>query len=402
MDDDSDDDVGGGGPPLPPEDRLWRHPSELRDFGTPSDIVVRTHRPPSPQRTTWAIAVVAGLTGVVLTTAALAVTGVLSPQVIQREIVEKVAVSPVLSSPLFAGERDASALAERLAPAIVRLDITQGASTSTGSGVVFRDDGLMLTAAHLVATATSITAVLADGKRVSGLLVGVDPLTDVALVDVDGQSLPVAVLGTSANLKVGAPTVAIGAAPASGTDPSVTTGVISGLDRRVDGPGGQPLHGMIETSAPVAPGSVGGVLVDASGAVIGLLTAAEGQAGEAHVVATPIDLAHRVASHLLASGHMAHGWLGIEGADLSGDEARALSVPGGAKVHRVSASSPAALAGLAPDDVITELDGAPVQSISALVARLRAHDPGDKVLVGYWRHGQHAEVIVRLVERPAL
>lgn len=400
MEEDADDELGGGGPPLPPEDRLWRHPSELREFGTQSGVALRPPRARPPRHATWAIAAVAGLTGVVLTTGALAVTGVLSPQVIRREIVEKVAVTPVLSSPLLAGERDAAALAERLAPAIVRLDITHGASTSTGSGVVFRDDGLVLTAAHLVAAATSITAVLVDGRRLDVSLVGVDPLTDVALVDLEGQRLPVAVLGTATHLKVGAPTVAIGAALRSEAGPSATTGVISALDRQVSGAGGQPLHGMIQTTAPVAPGSAGGVLVDANGAVVGLLSSTSDATSAALAIATPIDLVHRVADHLLATGRMAYGWLGVAGTDLSGDEATALSVPGGAKVQRVDARSPAASVGLRPDDVITELDGAPVRSISALVARLRSHDPGDKVRVGYWRDGRHAQVTVTLVERP--
>ncbi len=335
----------------------------------------------------------------ILTAGALAVTGVLTPQVIHRDIVEKVAVTPVLSSPLLARERDASTLAERLAPAIVRLDITHGATTSPGSGVLFRDDGLVLTAAHLVAAATSITAVLTDGRRLEGSLVGIDPLTDVGLIDIDGHGFPIAVLATTPNLKVGAPTVAISAPLGNGSDPSVSTGVISGLDRRLNGADEQPLHGMIQTSARVAPGSAGGALVDANGAVIGLMTSTLDQTDGALAVAIPIDLAHRVAVHLLATGHMAHGWLGLDGADLSGDEAEVLSVLGGAKVQRVHASSPAAHAGLVPDDVITELDGTAVHSISALVARLRSHDPGDKVVVGYWRDGRHAEVTVTLVER---
>lgn len=399
MDDDADDDVGGAGPPLPPEDRLWRHPSELRQFGSPAGLAPQPPRVHARRRDTWGIAAVAGLAGMVLTTGALAITGVLTPQVIRRQIVEKVAVTPVLSSPLLAGERDAATVAERLAPAIVRLDITQGVSTTTGSGVVYRDDGLVLTAAHLVAAATSITAVLADGRRLDGVLVGVDPVTDVALLDLDGHGLPVAVLGTAGNLTVGAPTMAVGAAR-GGADPSVTTGVISALDVRVGGAGGQSLHGMIQTSAPVAPGSAGGVLVDANGAVVGLLSSSTDEPTRALVVATPIDLVHRVAEHLLATGHMAHGWLGVEGTDLPDDEAMVLSVTGGAKVQRVQARSPAALAGLAPDDVITELDGLPVQSISVLVARLRAHDPGDRVRLGYWRSGRHAEVTVTLDRRP--
>lgn len=400
MDDDADDDVDAGGPPLPPEDRLWRHPSELRQHG----VLGGPLAPPAPARpirpTTWTIGVVAGLAGAALTTAVIAVTGSLSPQVIEREIVEKVAVTPVVSSPMLRGDHGVVAVAERLSPAIVRLDVEQAGGTATCSGVLFRDDGLVLTSAHVVAGATAISVVLTDGRRLDGRLVGLDGVTDVALVDVDGQGFPVAVLGTADGLEVGAPAIAIGSPLGLDGGPSVTTGVISALDRRVDATSGEQLHGMIQTDAPVAPGSSGGALLDANGAVIGIMTAVADQPGGRFGFATPIDLAHRVAQQLLATGHMAHGWLGVEGADLTAEQARAMSVAGGARVQRVAASSPAARAGLTPDDVITEVDGKAIRSTSNLVVRLRAHDPGDPVRVGYWRDGQHAEVTITLVEHP--
>lgn len=400
MDDDGDDDVDTGGPPLPPEDRLWRHPSELRQHGASGGLSapLATARPIRP--TTWTVGVVAGLAGAALTTAVIAVTGSLSPRVIEREIVEKVAVTPVVSSPMLRGERGVVAVAERLSPAIVRLDVEQAGGTATGSGVLFRDDGLVLTSAHVVAGATAISVVLTDGRRLDGHLVGLDGVTDVALVDVDGQGFPVAVLGTADGLEVGAPAIAIGSPLGLDGGPSVTTGVISALDRRVDASGGEQLHGMIQTDAPVAPGSSGGALVDANGAVIGIMTAVADQPGGRFGFATPIDLAHRVAQQLLATGHMAHGWLGVEGTDLTAAQAMAMRVAGGARVQRVTASSPAAQAGLTPDDVITEVDGKAIRSTSNLVVQLRAHDPGDQVVVGYWRRGQHTEVTITLVEHP--
>lgn len=400
LDDDADDDVGGSGPPLPPDDRLWRHPSELRQHGVPGGPVAPlppstgSHRP-----VTWTVALVAGLAGAALSTAVIAATGSLSPEVVEHRVVEKVAVTPVVSSPMVGGERGVVAVAERLSPAIVRLDVEQSNGTGTGSGVLFRDDGLVLTSAHVVADATAINVVLTDGRHLEGHLVGLDVVTDVALVDLDGDNFPVALLGTAEGLEVGAPTIAIGSPLGFDGGPSVTTGVISAVGRRVEAPDGLSLHGMIQTDAPIAPGSSGGALVDANGAVIGITTAVADQTG-GFGFATPIDLAHRVAEELLRTGHMVHGWLGVEGSDLTARQAEAIGVDGGAVVHKVATGSPAASAGLAPDDVITEIQGRQVSSISGLVVELRAHNPGEEVVVGYWRSGRHAETKVTLAERP--
>jgi serine protease Do len=97
---------------------------------------------------------------------------------------------------------------------------------------------------------------------------------------------------------------------------------------------------------------------------------------------------------------MVHGWLGVEGADLTAQQAKVMGVDGGAMVRVVAAGSPAASAGLVADDVITEVAGKHVTSISGLVVQLRAHDPGEQIVVGYWRQGQHAEATVTLAERP--
>lgn len=397
-DDDADDDAPGAGPPLPPDDRLWRHPSELREHGRGGTAVTMPASGPRP--ITWSVALVAGLAGAVLSTGVIALTGTLSPRVVERAVVEKVAVTPVVSSPMLRGERGVVAVAQRLSPAIVRLDVDGPDGPGTGSGVLYRDDGLLLTSAHVVDGTTSIEVVLTDGRHFDGNLLGSDPLTDIALVEVDGDHLPVAVLGTSEGLEVGAPTIAIGSPLGFEGGPSVTTGVISAVQRRIEPPEGEALHGMIQTDAPIAAGSSGGALVDATGAVIGITTAVATDAGGRFGFATPIDLARRVADQLLATGRMVQGWLGVEGTDLQGAAADELGLPGGAVVRDIAAGSPAAAAGLAADDVITEIDGRPVRSISGVVVELRRHSPGDDVVVGYWRDGAHHEATVTIGARP--
>jgi S1-C subfamily serine protease len=400
LDDDADDDVGGTGPPLPPDDRLWRHPSELREHGRSGAAAEQLVEDDPRRPMTWATSLAAGLVGAALAVGVIAVTGTLSPRVVERQVVEKVAVTPVVSSPMVRGERGVVAVAERLSPTIVRLDVDGDDGSATGSGVLFRDDGLVLTSAHVVAGTSAISVVLTDGRRLDARLVGADAATDIAVVDVEGDGFPVAVLGTSEGLEVGAPTIAIGSPLGLAGGPSVTTGVISAVGRRVEAASGETLHGMIQTDAPIAPGSSGGALVDANGAVIGIITAVASEPGGRFGFATPIDLAHRVADQLLRTGHTVHGWLGVEGADLGTDVAQSMGVEGGALVRSVAPSSPAEAAGLAPDDVITEVDGEPVGSISELVVELRDRDPGDDVVLGYWRGGEHAETTATLIERP--
>jgi S1-C subfamily serine protease len=398
-DDADDEDVGGIGPPLPPDDRLWRHPSELREHGWSSAPIPL---PSSRRPRGWRATALAALAGALLTTGAIAASGALSPRVVERSVVEKVAVLPVVSSPILQGERGVDAVVQRLAPAVVRLDVERAGTsgTGTGTGVVFRDDGLVLTSAQVVAGATAISVVLADGRTLVGRLLGTDAATDVAVVDVDGRGFPVAVLGRSEGLAVGAPTIAIGSSSATNGGPTVVTGVVSALAKRVVSAAGHPLHGLIQTDAPTTPGAAGGALVDATGAVIGISTDVAESAGPRFGFATPIDLAHEVAEQILRTGHMDHGWLGIDGEDLPAAQAHRLGVRGGAVVRSVAAGSPAAAIGLVADDVITELDGHPLASVSALVVELLDHHAGDRIALVYWRLGERRDVSVTLGARP--
>ncbi|HJR26564.1 MAG TPA: trypsin-like peptidase domain-containing protein, partial [Acidimicrobiales bacterium] len=331
-DDDADDDAGGLHPPLPPDDRLWRHPSEVRLHGMGGPTAVT---PPSgPGRgMPWAVVLVAGLAGAVLASGIIAATGRLSPDVVERHVVEKVAVTPVVSSPMLETDQGVEAVARRLSPAIARLDVGRDDDLITGSGVLFRDDGMLLTSAHVVDGAQAIRVQLADGRSFDGHLVGLDRLTDVAVVDIEASDLPVAVLGSTEGLEVGAPAVAIGSPLGLEGGPSVTTGVISAVGRSIDPGEGEALHGMLQTDAPIAAGSSGGALVDTAGSVVGIVTAVAAEPAGRFGFATPIELAHRVARQLIETGHATHGWLGVHGADLDPERAAELGVRGGAVVR---------------------------------------------------------------------
>jgi S1-C subfamily serine protease len=350
--------------------------------------------------TSWPVAIAAGLFGAALANSLLAATGALGGSTAEPAV-EKVALTPVVSSPMLPGDRGVPALAQRVRPSIVRIVVhgAQDGDVKAISGVVYRTDGLLLTSAHEVSEAQAITVVLHDGQRHAAELVGLDLPTDVAVIRVGAGGLPVAVLGSSAGLEVGTPTVAFGCPNGEGESPRLTTGVISGLDRRVVAHGAA-LHGMIQTDAPIEAAAAGGPLVDAHGAVIGITTRVAGEHGAAFGYATPIDLVARVAQELLRAGHAVHGWLGIEGADLPMAQAEEMGVPGGALVRQVEDASPAAVAGLLPGDVIVAVDGATVESSSDLVVVLRQHHPGDTVVVVYQRNGRRAETSATLGQRP--
>jgi serine protease Do len=255
---------------------------------------------------------------------------------------------------------------------------------------------------HVVDGADEITVVMADGKEHDGELVGGDPDTDIAVIKIDGGPYPTAALGTATGLKVGHQAIAIGSPLGLAGGPSVSVGVVSALGRQVESRDGPPLLDMIQTDAPIAPGSSGGALLDANGAVIGITTAiAVSDVGaEGLGFATPIDIARDVAEQLITTGEVTHVWLGIEGEDVDGSRAEELGVDSGALIRRVRGGSPADRAGIAARDVITSVDGKPVESMAALVIQLRSRRPGQVVRVGLIRDKQPLTVTATLVERP--
>jgi S1-C subfamily serine protease len=272
---------------------------------------------------------------------------------------------------------------------------TEQRGEATGSGFVLDEKGLILTNAHVVAAATAIQVTLSDSHTVSAMPLGKDPDTDLALLRVEpkGLRLKPLELGDSDTVEVGDPTVAIG--NPFGLERTLTTGVVSALQRRLTAPSGFTIENVIQTDAALNPGNSGGPLLDASGRVIGINSQiATGGAGSGNVgigFAVPVNTAKRVIPQLEETGHVARAYLGVEGA----------AADGGVLIERVQPDSPAASAGLHHADVLSRLDGRPVRSMADVSAILEAHEPGDVVAAEVRSGGQVRAVQATLADRPA-
>lgn len=359
------DDHGPFRSPLPPEDRLWRHPSEL---GAP--VVVARGRAP------WVLAAVSGLTGAVLAVGVLAAAGLLDRSASHEVVVREVASTPTSG----AVTDDVVRVVAAASPAVVRI-IADGHELS---GVVYRDDGHVLTSAHVVAGARHLRAVLADGRTLDAHLVAADRDSDVALVKLAGSGpFPTAMLGSTDGVAVGQTAIAVGAGPA------VSTGVVSAIGREVPlGKDGPMLLDMLQTDAAVTSASSGGALLDRRGAVLGITA---GSSGVAYAV--PVDVARAVGDELLRSGRVRSVWLGIRGETPDGVV--------GVRVLEVAKGSPAAGAGIHVGDLVSAVDGHPVATMTAIRTLLRRHHPDDRVRVTYDRAGSAHTATLALVERAA-
>jgi S1-C subfamily serine protease len=268
-------------------------------------------------------------------------------------------------------------------------------SEATGSGFVLDEEGLILTNAHVVAAATAIQVKLSESHTVAAMPLGKDPDTDLALLRVEpkGLDLKPLELGDSDTVQVGDPTVAIG--NPFGLERTLTTGVVSALQRRLTAPSGFAIENVIQTDAALNPGNSGGPLLDASGRVIGINSQiATGGAGSGNVgigFAVPVNTAKRVIPQLKETGHVARAYLGVEGA----------AAEGGVLIERVQPDSPADSAGLRYADVLSRLDGRPVRSMEDVSAILEAHEPGDVVAAEVRSGGQVRAVRATLADRPA-
>jgi S1-C subfamily serine protease len=285
--------------------------------------------------------------------------------------------------------------------------------TGVGSGVIFDANGWILTNHHVVEGADTLTVRLNDGRTFPAKVYGIDTLTDLAIVKVEATGLPTASLGDSSTLKPGQSVIAIGNPLGEYTN-SVTTGVVSGLNRSIDISGGN-LDDLIQTDAAINPGNSGGPLLDLAGNVIGINTAEAGQA-QGIGFAIPIDLAKALTRQALAGEKLSRPWLGIRylpvdagvaaSNKLSVDHGAWITTSGGSTAAggttpAVEANSPAAKAGLKENDIITAVDGQTVDANHPLVALLATHDAGSTITVTVQRGGESLQVKVTLAERPA-
>lgn len=263
-------------------------------------------------------------------------------------------------------------------------------AVSHGSGFVYGDDGLVVTNHHVVDGAEALTVRTHDGRELPAHLVGSDPLTDLALVQIDDKTaLPKATLGDSKAARVGDWVVAIGSP--LGLEHSASVGIVSAKGRGSLGLYRESYLDFLQTDADIAPGSSGGPLFDLQGRVVGINTAVG--PGAAPGFAIPIDQAKSIIPKLQAHGRVVRGWLGA-----ASDERDA---KGGAKVGRVYEGTPAASGGLREGDVIRRVDGTAVVDFADLRARIAELEPGHVAKLEVDRGGSTIELSVTLAERPA-
>lgn len=345
-----------------------------------------TEPPPTPERRTdpWAIGL--GLLGGVLlgtglTFAILGFVGVFEeptpPTVPPAPTLT--APNPTAPPPTFGEEITVASVAGRIIPSTVAVDVSSFLQGGSGSGVVYGDTGHVITNDHVVGGSSEVFVVFADGARFPAEIVGTDPVTDIAVLLVEREDLAPAVIGSAEALEIGEPAVAVGNPLGLVGGPTVTTGIVSALDRRLQTPDGD-LVGLVQTDAPIAPGSSGGALVDASGRLVGITTAiAVSDVGaEGLGFAVPIDIAVGVANDLIANGDVEHAFLGIVGDTAWADQGEA-QFPVGVLVDDISGGSAYEEAGGQINDVIVEVDGAAVTSIDGLLSRLRRYRAGNTV-----------------------
>jgi S1-C subfamily serine protease len=291
---------------------------------------------------------------------------------------------------------------------------------ATGSGFVIDNAGNILTNNHVVDGAVKVTVQFSDSKTATAKVVGTDPSTDIALlkVDPDGLDLKPLELGSAEDIQVGDPTIAIG--NPFGLDRTLTTGVVSALQRRITAPNGFSINDVIQTDAAINPGNSGGPLLDGAGRVIGINSQiATGGTSEGNVgigFAVPIDTAKKILDDLKSGETPERAQLGVTTATID-DSLEALNLPvkSGVLVQSVSDGSPAEKAGLRGGnitaqvngqeieiggDIITAVDGDEVSTADDLAQVIQDHEPGDEVEITYLRDGDKKTVKVELAKAP--
>lgn len=293
-----------------------------------------------------------------------------------------------------------AAVAHRVSPAVVSLEVQAGSVGAVGSGVVIDRDGYLLTNNHVIspggAEQPRVTAVFTDGRRVPAAIVGRDPRTDLAVLKVNAGSLTVIQLGSSADLRVGDPVIAIGSP--LGLASTVTSGIVSAKHRAITAAGeggGQPIvYDAIQTDAPINHGNSGGALVNTSGALVGINSAISSSSASGGSIglgfAIPVDQARGIAQQLIRTGHVTHASLGVNVRSVSAHSSE------GAQVANVMRGGAAAAAGIAEGDVITRFGARRITNAPELEAAVLEHQPGDTVGVRVVRQGVAHTVTVTL------
>ena len=315
-----------------------------------------------------------------------------------------------------------ASLYERVSPSVVSIQVTKinkakpqrRFETVVGSGVVIERDGHVLTNAHVVDGAASLSITLDSGTRTPARVLGMDTVTDLALLRIETPSpLPAARLGDSSALHVGDEVVAIG--NPMGLEQTMTRGIVSGLNRILPGLAEQP---MIQTDAPINPGNSGGPLVDRCGSVVGINTFISEEANSIGF-ALPINAGKAILRDLRETGRVIRPWLGLQGREIDSQVTSILRLPlsPGYLIEIVFDGSPAERAGvrggslsvvvqgeeyLVGGDILTAIEGTPIRTHQDYLAKVKALKPGQRTRITILRDGQGRELSLTVGERPRL
>jgi putative serine protease PepD len=390
------------------DDRRFEPPRDPGPPNGPSGPDRPTPHGDRPRRAPLAmLLVVSALLGGGTTAGVLAATGALGDDVSRTTVVQRETPSTAQDG---GGGLDAEALYANNSAGVVDITVSsaaasefspfggsQQAPSGSGTGFVVDDAGHIVTAAHVVDGASSISVRFQDGATRKATVLGRDDATDVAVLKVDaaGVKLHPLALGSSASLNVGDDVAAIG--DPFGYDRSISTGIVSGVDRTIQAPNGFTVAHAIQTDAAMNPGNSGGPVFDAAGKVVGIADqiATNGGAEQSAGVgfAVPIDLVKSALPTLKAGGRVQHAYLGVATGGATNTA--------GATVSTVTPGGPAADAGLRAGDIVTAFDGKAVTDANELVAGIAAHKPGDEVKVTVKRGSRSVQLTVTLGTQPA-
>ena len=306
---------------------------------------------------------------------------------------------------------DVTPVANQVIPSVVTISARGAEGGGTGSGEVIKSGGYILTNNHVIAIAAnggSVGVQFADGQTMPATIVGRDPQTDLAVLKVDTSAkLKVIAIGSSSSVVVGQAAVVIGAP--LGLSGTVTSGIVSALDRSIQVPGEDNsaalLVGAIQTDAAINPGNSGGSMVNCSGQLIGVPTAGAavpnspgGSIGLGFAI--PVNLAMTIADEIISTGSVTHAYFGLGAVPIPPSAAAQAGVPEGLYVQTVAPGGPAAMAGLRTGDVITKINGQPATGTVQLQELALTMKPGATVQLEYSRGGQSATATVTLGAEP--
>jgi len=371
--------------------------------------------------------IVGGITGVVLVLVVFTILMIPQPNVIKPEIVvtnghDISAVGETITS--YSKKLSLIEIFENSESGVVRVNIQRGEEGITpigvGSGFVFDKKGHIITNAHVVENSKKVVVTFLDGRSYNAEIVGVDTFTDIAVIKVnaDLSLLRPLFLGDSSNLKVGESIAAIG--NPFGLSGSMTSGIVSQLDRLLPSGAGYSIPDVIQTDAAINPGNSGGPLLNMRGEIVGINTAIQSATGEFTGVgfAIPSQTVAKIVPILIKNGEYDHPWIGISGRDIGPDLAKVLNLKDavGFLVVTVIPDSPASRAGLLGSentvekdgvqyivggDIILSVDGLEVRKISDILIHLqRAKSVGDEMVLEIIREGRTTNVTIVLGERP--